>query len=140
MVGCSNSSEVTLLNSHQPPGDMEPPSLTVLDSRTVYIQWSRPGQVNEVLEFNCVYLSVEGEEPVCVYNSSELFEGHTLRNLTPGTTYSLIAYRGEYSGEHSCPLRHPSLPHALNITWTPPGTPNGKGVERGCEVKGGKRG
>uniref|UniRef100_A0A8C7Q6N4 Usher syndrome 2A (autosomal recessive, mild) n=1 Tax=Oncorhynchus mykiss TaxID=8022 RepID=A0A8C7Q6N4_ONCMY len=141
-AGCSNSSQVTLLTSQQPPGGMEPPSLTVLDSRTVYIQWSRPEQVNGVLEFYSVYLSVEGEEPVCVYNSSELFEDHTLRNLTPGTTYSFTvtactgggcsfsppseAHTEESTPENiPAPYVTPLSPHALNITWTPPDTPNG---------------
>ncbi|KAK6307053.1 hypothetical protein J4Q44_G00222010 [Coregonus suidteri] len=141
-VGCSNSSQVTQLTSQQPPGDMQPPILTVLDSRTVYIQWSRPEQVNGVLEFYSVYLSVEGEEPVCVYNSSELFEDHTLRNLTPGTTYSFTvsactgggcsvsppseAHTEETTPENiPAPYVTPLSPHALNITWTPPDTPNG---------------
>uniref|UniRef100_A0A4W5JM95 Fibronectin type-III domain-containing protein n=1 Tax=Hucho hucho TaxID=62062 RepID=A0A4W5JM95_9TELE len=155
-AGCSNSSQVTLLTSQQPPGDMEPPSLTVLDSRTVYIQWSRPEQVNGVLEFYSVYLSVEGEEPLCVYNSSELFEDHTLRNLTPGTTYSFTvtactgggcsfsppseAHTEESTPENiPAPYVTPLSPHALNITWTPPDTPNGKEVEKGYdEVKGGR--
>ncbi|CAB1330699.1 unnamed protein product [Coregonus sp. 'balchen'] len=108
------------------------------------IGWSRPEQVNGVLEFYSVYLSVEGEEPVCVYNSSELFEDHTLRNLTPGTTYSFTVSVKETTPENiPAPYVTPLSPHALNITWTPPDTPNGKEVGRGRgydEVKGGKRG
>uniref|UniRef100_A0A4W5K6D9 Fibronectin type-III domain-containing protein n=1 Tax=Hucho hucho TaxID=62062 RepID=A0A4W5K6D9_9TELE len=122
----------------------------------VELRWSRPEQVNGVLEFYSVYLSVEGEEPLCVYNSSELFEDHTLRNLTPGTTYSFTvtactgggcsfsppseAHTEESTPENiPAPYVTPLSPHALNITWTPPDTPNGKEVEKGYdEVKGGR--
>ncbi|KAJ7988957.1 hypothetical protein DPEC_G00314570 [Dallia pectoralis] len=141
-VGCTNSSQVTMLTSQQPPGDLDAPSLTVLDSRTIYIQWSRPRQVNGVLQYYCVYLSAEGAGPECVYNTSELFEDHTLRNLTPGSTYRFMveactaggcsfSFHSEAHTEESTPedISAPSVtalsPHALNITWTPPDTPNG---------------
>ncbi len=52
-------------------------------------RWSRPSQVNGALEFYSIYLSHDGAEPILAYNSSELFEDHTLRNLTPGTAYTV---------------------------------------------------
>lgn len=52
-------------------------------------RWSRPSQVNGVLEFYSIFLSHGGSEPVLAYNSSGLFEDHTLRNLTPGTAYTI---------------------------------------------------
>lgn len=52
-------------------------------------RWSRPSQVNGALEFYSIFLSHDGAEPVLAYNSSELFEDHTLRNLTPGTAYTI---------------------------------------------------
>lgn len=52
-------------------------------------RWSRPSQVNGALEFYSIFLSHDGAEPVLAYNSTELFEDHTLRNLTPGTYYTI---------------------------------------------------
>lgn len=52
-------------------------------------RWSRPSQVNGVLEFYSIFLSHDDAEPVLAYNSSELFEDYTLRNLTPGTAYNI---------------------------------------------------
>ncbi|CAJ1048931.1 LOW QUALITY PROTEIN: usherin [Xyrichtys novacula] len=141
-VGCSNSSQVTLLTSQLPPGPLQPPALTLLDSRTILVEWSRPSQVNGVLEFYSIFLSHDGTEPVLVYNSSELFEDHTLRNLTPGTAYTvtLTACTGggctlsppsQAQTEESTPEDVPAplvthlSPHALNVSWTPPDTPNG---------------
>lgn len=64
-------------------------SLTHVRVLTCHSRWSRPSQVNGVLEFYSVFLSRYGAEPVLVYNSSELFEDYTLRNLTPGTGYTI---------------------------------------------------
>ncbi|CAG11041.1 unnamed protein product, partial [Tetraodon nigroviridis] len=105
-------------------------------------------------------------EPVLVYNSSKLFEEHTLRNLTPGTAYSVtlavsacllhpvlsalhhsfccvrpsqgctgggctlsppsLAHTEESSPENvPAPLVTPLSPHAFNVSWTTPQTPNG---------------
>lgn len=44
-------------------------------------------EVNGLLEFYTLYQSALGEEAAVVYNSSELFEDYTARNLVPGTTY-----------------------------------------------------
>ncbi|XP_070842368.1 usherin [Chaetodon trifascialis] len=141
-VGCTNSSQVTMVTSQLPPGPLQAPTLTPLDSRTILVEWSRPSQVNGALEFYYIFLSHDGAEPVLAYNSSELFEDHTLRNLTPGTAYTitLAACTGggctlsppshtqtEESTPESvpAPLVTPLSPHALNISWTPPETPNG---------------
>ncbi|TDH17235.1 hypothetical protein EPR50_G00006290 [Perca flavescens] len=141
-VGCTNSSQVTMLTSQLPPGPLHAPTLTLLDSRTILVEWSRPSQVNGVLEFYSILLSHDGAVPVLAYNSSELFEDHTLRNLTPGTAYTitLVACTGggctlsppsmaqteESTPENvPAPLVIPLSPHALNVSWTPPDTPNG---------------
>nr|XP_040024120.1 usherin isoform X2 [Gasterosteus aculeatus aculeatus] len=141
-VGCTNSSQVTLLTSQLPPGPLHRPRLTLLDSRTILVEWSRPSHVNGVLEFYSIFLSLEGAEPVLVYNSSELFEDHTLRDLTPGTVYSItiaactgggctLSPPGRAQTEEStpenvpAPLVTPLSPNALNVSWTPPDTPNG---------------
>ncbi|KAM3876945.1 usherin [Diretmus argenteus] len=141
-AGCTNSSQVTMLTSQLPPGPLQPPILTLLDARTILVEWSRPSQVNGVLESYSLLLSREGAEPILAYNSSELFEDHTLRNLTPGTAYSVTlaactgggctlspssqAQTEESTPENvSAPLVIPLSPHALNVSWTPPDMPNG---------------
>nr|XP_046239587.1 usherin [Scatophagus argus] len=141
-VGCTNSSQVTMLTSQLPPGPLQAPTLTLLDSRTILVEWARPSQVNGALESYSIFLSHDGAEPVLAYNSSELFEDHTLHNLTPGTVYTitLAACTGggctlsppsqaqtEESTPESvpAPLVTPLSPYALNVSWTPPDTPNG---------------
>ncbi|XP_039982949.1 usherin [Xiphias gladius] len=141
-VGCTNSSQVTMVTSQLPPGPLQAPNLTLLDSRTILVEWSRPSQVNGVLEFYSIFLSHDGAQPVLSYNSSELFEDHTLRNLTPGTTYTIklaactgggctLSPASKIQTEEStpenvpAPLVTPLSPYALNVSWTPPDTPNG---------------
>ncbi|XP_053172998.1 usherin [Scomber japonicus] len=141
-VGCTNSSQVTMLTSQLPPGPLQAPTLTLLDSRTLLVEWFRPSQVNGVLEFYSIFLSHGGLEPVLVYNSSALSEDHTLRNLTPGTAYTVLlgactgggctlsppsqAQTEESTPENvPAPLVTPLSPHALNVSWTSPDTPNG---------------
>ncbi|KAM9860567.1 LOW QUALITY PROTEIN: usherin [Aulostomus maculatus] len=152
-LGCTNSSQVTMLTSQLPPGPLQAPTLTLLDSRTILVEWSRPSQVNGVLEFYSIFLSHGGSEPFLAYNSSDLFEDHTLRNLTPGTAYTitLAACTGggctlsapvEAQTEESTPENVPAptvtplSPHALNVSWTPPDTPNGVITSYGLWVDG----
>lgn len=66
-------------------------------------RWSRPTQVNGVLEFYSIFLSRDGSEPVLVYNSSELLEDHTLRGLTPGRAYAITLA----VSDSSCVLSEP---------------------------------
>ncbi|XP_074481361.1 usherin [Sebastes fasciatus] len=141
-AGCTNSSQVTMLTSQLPPGPLHAPTLTLLDSRTILVEWSRPSQLNGALEFYSIFLSHDGAAPVLAYNSSELSEDHTLRDLTPGTAYTItvVACTGggctlsppsQAQTEEStpenvpAPLVTPLSPHALNVSWTPPDTPNG---------------
>uniref|UniRef100_A0A667ZN39 Usherin n=1 Tax=Myripristis murdjan TaxID=586833 RepID=A0A667ZN39_9TELE len=141
-AGCTNSSQVTMLTSQLPPGPLQTPTLTLLDSRTILVEWSRPSQVNGVLQSYSIFLSRNGAEPVLAYNSSELFEDHTLRNLTPGTVYTitLAACTGggctsspasqvrtqESTPENvPAPIVTPLSPRTLNVSWRPPETPNG---------------
>uniref|UniRef100_A0A3B5M4G7 Usher syndrome 2A (autosomal recessive, mild) n=1 Tax=Xiphophorus couchianus TaxID=32473 RepID=A0A3B5M4G7_9TELE len=141
-VGCTNSSQVTALTSELPPGPLHAPSLTLLDSRSILVEWSRPSQINGVLKFYSVLLSSDGSESILAYNSSEPAEEHTLRSLTPGTFYSVMVAACTGGGCTRSPPSHiqteestpenvpaplviPLSPHSLNISWTPPETPNG---------------
>ncbi|XP_066526697.1 usherin [Hoplias malabaricus] len=141
-AGCTNSTTVTVFTAQLAPSFMETPVLTVLDARSIYVQWMAPLEVNGVLEFYALYQTVPGEEPTVVYNSSELFQDHTVRNLIPGTTYlfQIAACTGG-----GCTLSAPSVAHTeesspedvqapdilhisadtLNLSWTPPIRPNG---------------
>ncbi|CAL8351742.1 unnamed protein product [Merluccius merluccius] len=141
-AGCSNSSQVTMVTSQLPPGPLQPPNLTLLDARTILVEWSQPVQVNGVLQSYSVFLSREEAEPQPVYNSTHLHEDHTLHNLVPGTAYAVRVAactgggctlspashaRTEESTPENvpAPLVTPLSPHAFNVTWTPPDTPNG---------------
>lgn len=53
----------------------------------VFFRWAAPMEVNGLLEFYTLYQSALGEELAVIYNSSELFEDYTVRNLIPGSTY-----------------------------------------------------
>ncbi|XP_030630773.1 LOW QUALITY PROTEIN: usherin [Chanos chanos] len=154
IAGCSNSSQVTVFTGQLPPSHMPPPVLTVLDSRSVYVQWAKPLEVNGLLEFYMLYQSVPGQsEPAVVYNSSELFEDHTLRNLVPGTTYLFqiaacsgggctlsgpsVAHTDESTPEEVPPPDIlPLSPHAFNVSWSPPLKPNGVIISYGVWMNG----
>ncbi|KAG9336281.1 hypothetical protein JZ751_002628 [Albula glossodonta] len=111
--GCTNSSQINVFTAQLPPTQMDPPALTVLDSRSIYVQWAAPAEVNGVLEFYTLYLSMPGQEPVQVYNSSELFEDYTLHNLIPGTTYTFQIAACTGGG---CTLSSPIVAHTEEST------------------------
>ncbi|XP_077569166.1 usherin [Stigmatopora nigra] len=141
-AGCTNSSKVTKLTSQLPPGSLRAPTLTLLDSRTILVEWTRPSRVNGVLNSYSIFVSEGGEEHAVVHNSSVLVEEHTLRNLTPGMAYNITVVACTGGGctqspsaqvvtEESTPEDVPAplvtalSPHALNVSWTAPATPNG---------------
>ncbi|KAJ8400312.1 hypothetical protein AAFF_G00396950 [Aldrovandia affinis] len=141
-VGCTNSSQVNVLTAQLPPTHMDPPALTVLDSHSIYVQWTVPAEANGVLEIYTLYLSMLGQEPIRVYNSSQLFEHHTFHDLVPGSTYMIQIAACTGGG---CTLSSPSMAHteestpesvpapsvvslspdSFNVSWTPPLKPNG---------------
>ncbi|KAG8584399.1 hypothetical protein GDO81_008814 [Engystomops pustulosus] len=90
VVGCTNSSQVTLTTAQLSPEYVAPPVLRVLDSTRIHIQWNEPDIVNGILERYMLHLS-ENMDNVSlwstIYNSTELFLDYTLQGLTPGTKY-----------------------------------------------------
>ncbi|MED6234005.1 hypothetical protein ATANTOWER_020414 [Ataeniobius toweri] len=114
----------------------------IVPAEYAWCRWSRPSQINGVLKFYSIFLSHDGSEPMLAYNSSDLAEEHTLRNLTPGTSYSVTVAACTGGGCTRSPPSHvqteestpenvpeplviPLSPHSLNISWAPPETPNG---------------
>uniref|UniRef100_A0AAV2LNE7 Usherin n=1 Tax=Knipowitschia caucasica TaxID=637954 RepID=A0AAV2LNE7_KNICA len=139
-AGCTNSSLITVVTSQLPPGPLNVPTLTLLDSRTILVEWARPSQVNGVLESYSIFVSSD-DGPVLVHNATDLVEEHTLRNLTPGTAYNITVAACTGGGCTLSPPSHakteestpedipapvviPISPHAFNVSWTPPKTPN----------------
>ncbi|MBN3306045.1 USH2A protein, partial [Amia calva] len=142
MAGCSNSSQVTVLTAQLPPSHVDQPVLTVLDSRSIYVQWRVPMERNGVLEYYTLYLAAQGQEFAVAYNSSELFEDYTVRHLVPGTSYAFQIAACTGGG---CTLSPPSTARtdestpenvpapsvqsfsstSFNVSWTEPQKPNG---------------
>ncbi|KAI4537068.1 hypothetical protein MG293_013271, partial [Ovis ammon polii] len=143
-VGCTNSSLVILSTAQLPPEHVDPPILTVLDSRTVYIQWKQPRKVNGILERYILYISNHTHDFTVwdvIYNNTELFQDHTLQYLLPGNKYliKLAACTGggctvskasqalteERTPEGvPAPRVNPDSSHSFNISWTEPEYPN----------------
>eukprot|EP00062_Callorhinchus_milii_P018719 gi/632972566/ref/XP_007902721.1/ PREDICTED: usherin [Callorhinchus milii] len=156
VVGCTNSSRVTLLTAQLPPSHVDAPSLTILDSRSIYVQWRAPAEVNGILERYLLYVSTpEGSFNTTdlVYNSSDLFLDFTMRQLVPGTRYFVrlsicngggctLSKASIAKTEESTPENVP-VPNiksyssdSFNILWTEPEFPNGIVVLYGLFMNG----
>uniref|UniRef100_A0A8D0R6P0 Usherin n=1 Tax=Sus scrofa TaxID=9823 RepID=A0A8D0R6P0_PIG len=155
-VGCTNSSMVTLSTAQLPPEHVDPPILTILDSRTIYVQWKQPRKVNGILERYVLYISNHTHDFTIwdvIYNSTELFQDHMLRNLFPGTKYLIklgacteggctvseasqaLTDEGAPEGVPA-PKVHSYSPHSFNISWTEPAHPNGVITSYGLYLDG----
>ncbi|XP_074120778.1 usherin [Sminthopsis crassicaudata] len=156
IVGCTNSSQVTLFTAQLPPDNIEAPILTVLDSRTIYVQWKQPEKLNGILERYILYVA-DHEQNVTIwnviYNSTELFQDHTIQHLFPGTRYliKLAACTGGGCkiSEISMALTDETVPEGVaapkaqsyssdsfNISWTKPEYPNGILISYGLYIDG----
>ncbi|KAM5206303.1 usherin isoform 2-T2 [Hipposideros larvatus] len=155
-VGCANSSLVVLYTAQLPPGLVDPPILSVLDSRTIYVQWKPPRQVNGILERYVLYISNHTHDFTVwdvIYNSTELFQDHVLRYLFPGTKYFVklgactgggctVSVASEALMDESAPegvpapRAHAYSPHSFNISWTEPEHPNGVITSYGLYLDG----
>ncbi|KAM9109657.1 usherin isoform 1-T1 [Megaptera novaeangliae] len=144
-VGCTNSSLVILYTAQLPPDHVDPPVLTVLDSRTISVQWKQPRKVNGILERYILYISNHTHDFTIwdvIYNSTELFQDHVLQYLFPGNKYFIklgactgggctVSEASQALTEERAPEGvpapkvHPDSPHSFNISWTEPEYPNG---------------
>lgn len=62
--------------------------LAATGTNRVDVRWSKPEQLNGMLERYILYLSLDGSSPgPVVYNNSDAFTSYILTNLTAGTTY-----------------------------------------------------
>ncbi|XP_041108645.1 usherin [Polyodon spathula] len=154
--GCTNSSQVTLFTAQLPPTHVDSPIPTVLDSRSIYMQWRAPMKINGVLERYLLYISTmehEFGDRNIVYNSSELFHDYTVHHLTPGTNYFMrlaacsgggctvsepIMARTEESTPENVPAPNAQsfLSDSFNISWTEPERPNGIITSYGLYMNG----
>ncbi|NWI84506.1 USH2A protein, partial [Pitta sordida] len=144
-AGCTNSSQVTLFTAQLPPSHIDAPVLTVLDSRTIYVQWKEPVEVNGILDRYIIYIANNEQDFTkwdVIYNSTELFLDFTIPQLSPGTEYliKLAACTGGGCtiSEASTAITDESTPEGVpapkaqsyssdsfNISWTKPEYPNG---------------
>ncbi|MEE6473903.1 hypothetical protein FKM82_010212 [Ascaphus truei] len=145
VVGCTNSSQVTLLTAQLPPDYVFPPILTVLDSTSIYVQWKEPKAINGILE-RYILLITSNLKNIqswnVIYNSNELFLDYTIRKLFPGTKYFIKISACTEGGcttsdissattEESSPegVQTPKIqsysPDSFNISWSKPERPNG---------------
>nr|XP_004672060.2 usherin [Jaculus jaculus] len=144
-VGCTNSSRVILYTAQRPPEHVDPPVLTVLDSRTIHIQWKQPRKLNGVFESCTLYIASPTRNSTIwktIYNSSENSQDHMLQNLLPGKKYLIklevctgggctVSEPSEALMEEMVPEGVPaptalsSSPDSFNISWTEPEYPNG---------------
>ncbi|NWI50331.1 USH2A protein, partial [Calyptomena viridis] len=145
VAGCTNSSQVTLFTAQLPPSHVDAPVLTVLDSRTIYVQWKEPLEVNGILDRYIIYIANNEQNFTkwnVIYNSTELFLDFTVPQLSPGTEYliKLAACTGGGCSisEASTAITDESTPEGVpapkaqsyssdsfNISWTKPEYPNG---------------
>ncbi|XP_058895005.1 usherin [Kogia breviceps] len=155
-VGCTNSSLVILYTAQLPPDHVDPPILTVLDSRTISVQWKQPRKVNGILERYILYISNHTHDFTIwdvIYNSTELFQDHVLQYLFPGNKYFIklgactgggctVSEASQALTEERAPEGvpapkvHPDSPHSFNISWTEPEYPNGVITSYGLYLDG----
>ncbi|XP_004439711.1 PREDICTED: usherin [Ceratotherium simum simum] len=155
-VGCTNSSLVVLYTAQLPPEHVDSPILTVLDSRTIYVQWKQPRNINGVLERYILYISNHTHDFTIwdvIYNSTELFQDHTLQYLFPGNKYLIklgactgggctVSEASEALTDESTPEGVPTpraqsySPHSFHISWTRPEHPNGVITSYGLYLDG----
>ncbi|XP_045715406.1 usherin [Phyllostomus hastatus] len=155
-AGCANSSLVTLHTAPLPPERVDPPTLTVLDPRTVHVQWKQPRTVNGILERYILYISNHVHDFTIwdvIYNSTELSEDHELQHLLPGTKYLIKlgactgggcalsgaseAWTAESAPEGvAAPSAHSYSPRSYNVSWTEPRHPNGVITSYGLYLDG----
>uniref|UniRef100_A0A8C9BFN6 Usherin n=1 Tax=Phocoena sinus TaxID=42100 RepID=A0A8C9BFN6_PHOSS len=155
-VGCTNSSVVILYTAQLPPDHVDPPILTVLDSRTISVQWKQPRKVNGILERYILYISNHTHDFTIwdvIYNSTELFQDHVLQYLFPGNKYFIklgactgggctVSEASQALTEERAPEGvpapkvHPDSPHSFNISWTEPEYPNGVITSYGLYLDG----
>uniref|UniRef100_A0A663LW22 Usherin n=1 Tax=Athene cunicularia TaxID=194338 RepID=A0A663LW22_ATHCN len=156
LAGCTNSSQVTLFTAQLPPSHVDAPLLMVLDSRTIYVQWKEPAEVNGILDRYIIYIANNEQNFTkwnVIYNSTELFLDFTIQQLFPGTEYliKLAACTGGGCSisEASTAITDESTPEGVpapkaqsyssesfNISWTKPEYPNGVITSYGLYMDG----
>ncbi|KAJ1157569.1 hypothetical protein NDU88_010275 [Pleurodeles waltl] len=155
VAGCTNSSGVTLFTAQLPPNDVGAPALTVLGTRSIAVRWTRPKEVNGILERFILYISDEKNSTTwnVVYNNTELFLDYTIQELLPGTKYfiqlSACTGGGCAVSDVSAAVTEESTPEGVlapniksystdsfNVSWPTPEFPNGIITNYGLYMNG----
>ncbi|KAM6459617.1 usherin [Liasis olivaceus] len=156
IVGCKNSTQVTVLTTELPPVHVDVPDLIVLDSRTIEAQWNTPKEVNGVVHRYILYIAKKEKNVIVwdtIYNSTDLFQNYTIQDLSPGTEYfiKLAACTGggctisETTSVKTMKTNPEGAPvpkvqsyssDSFNISWTKPEYTNGFNTSYGLYMNG----
>jgi hypothetical protein len=104
-----------LTTAQLPPTFVEPPRLTVLGTRRVYAEWTRPEQLNGDLQRYLLYVSLNPSlDGQVLYNETDQFEHYTIEGLIPGTLYFIrVAVRNLAASFRQCVSWVPCFRRAL---------------------------
>ncbi|XP_070813494.1 usherin [Pituophis catenifer annectens] len=156
MVGCRNSTQVTVLTTELPPVHVDVPDLIILDSRTLEAQWDIPKEVNRTVYRCILYIAKKEKKSIvwdAIYNSTDLFQNYTIQDLSPGTEYFIklaactsggctisetISVKTMKTGPEGVPA--PKVQSyssdSFNISWTKPEYMNGLITSYGLYMNG----
>ena len=134
-VGCSAGPSASIRTLQAPPEGLDRPTLTVIDNRTVEVEWKQPTVTNGVILSYALYR-----------NSSRVYQGLLLqftdRGLTPNMIYSYKVKATSGGGGTNSSVSIVKMPEStpagiaapniasfsssqLRVSWQPPSQPNG---------------
>jgi usherin len=153
-IGCANSSRTISQTLPDAPSDLDPPVLTVLGPSSIMATWQLPRNTNGVIiriELRLL-LGLESAFQV-VFNDINLDLETTITGLVPNTlyTFQLVAFNA--GGSVSSPvvqgqtledipddISPPSVDTIggtyLEVSWLPPGIPNGDIIQYNLTLNG----
>ncbi|XP_039192169.1 usherin isoform X7 [Crotalus tigris] len=156
MVGCKNSTQITVFTTDLPPVHVDVPVLIILDSRTVEAQWDIPKEVNGLVYSYILYIAKKEKKSIvwdAIYNSTDLFQNYTIEDLSPGIEYFIklaacttggctisetISVKTMKTGPEGVPA--PKVQSyssdSFNISWTKPEYMNGFITSYGLYMNG----
>lgn len=154
-IGCANSSQTISQTLPDAPADLAPPTLTVLGPSSIMATWQLPNNPNGVItriELRRL-LGVESAFEL-VFNDINLDLETTITGLTPNTLYTFQLLAFNAGGSVASPvvqartledipddISPPSIDTVggtfLEVSWSPPGIPNGDIILYNLTLNGG---